>query len=134
MVLTTTLAFNGFFDFSEGVGYTVGGDAVYMNEEFSLGGGTIATTRILTFINKDKTKASSTVDNWNSAFGEEYFLVSSTRSSFEKISEEEYIDGIQQEFDAQNIPACAISFCLSIIPKLDSIYSKFYSMTSFVLA
>mmetsp|Transcript_6454 Transcript_6454/g.11458 ORF Transcript_6454/g.11458 Transcript_6454/m.11458 type:complete len:473 (-) Transcript_6454:200-1618(-) len=102
---TTTLAFKGFFASDEGLSYTVGEDAVYTNEEFSFGGGTVATTTILTFTNKDKTKASSTYDNWNSAFGDTYFLIGSTRSSLEKLSEEEFIDSIQQEFDAQNVPA-----------------------------
>lgn len=131
---TTTLAFKGFFASDEGLGYTVGEDAVYTNEEFSYGGGTVATTIILTFTNEDKTKASSTYDVWNSAFGDTYFLIGSTRSSLEKISEEEFIDSIQQEFDAQNVPAGESGF-IFVSPRLDqSILTHIpiiYSMTPY---
>ena len=101
----------------EGLGYTVGEDAVYLNEEFSFGGGTAASTTILTFVNEDKTKASSTADNWNSAFGDEYFLLGTSRYTYEKITEEEFIDGIQQEFDAQNVPTGASGF-IFLSPRL----------------
>ncbi len=90
---------------------------MYLNEEFSWGGGTASTTNIITFVNEDKTKASSTADNWNTAYGDEYWLLGTSRYSFEKITEEEFIVGIQQEVDAQNVPTGASGF-IFLSPRL----------------
>jgi len=98
------LAFDKIFAPDAGGGYTVGDDAIYFNEEWTMGGGTAVATKIFTFTNADKTKASMTIDTFNKAFGDEYFFIGSSRIAYEKISEEEYIKGIQEEFDAQNVP------------------------------
>lgn len=97
------LAFSQFFPANDGIGYTVGEDALYFDQEWTMGGGTLASSQIFTFTNANKTKAAGSSNTYNTLF-DEYFLISISRGAYEKISEEEFIDSMQKEFEVQNVP------------------------------
>lgn len=101
--LNGALAYSGFTNNSEGTGVTFGEDVAYFSTTFRIGGGVVGFTNTLTFTNEEKTRAALTVDSWNKAFDTAY-LIGTRRGDYTKITEEEFLDGLQQEWDANQVP------------------------------
>lgn len=101
--LNGALAYSGFTNNSEGTGVTFGEDVAYFSTTFRIGGGEVGFTNTLTFTNEEKTRAALTVDSWNKAFDTAY-LIGTRRGDYTKITEEEFLDGLQQEWDANQVP------------------------------
>ena len=101
--LSGVLEEDGFTDVSFGTTYGISDDVIYTSQNFEVGGGIIGYSTTLTFTNKAKTTAALTLDAWNK-FNDDAILIGTRRATYEKVTEEEYLNEIVRLWDKNNVP------------------------------
>lgn len=90
------------FQPSGGIGTPIGGDTIFTSSYGSNTGGESTISKVWTFTNKAKTMADAQRSQYNT-FGDVSILIGSTKLQYTKITEEEFIQGVQDEWAAKNV-------------------------------
>lgn len=92
------------FNPSSGFGIPIGEDTIFTSSYGENNGGTSTASKVWTFTNKAKTMADAQRSQYNT-IGDVSVLIGSSKIKYMKITEEEFIQGIQDEWTAQNVQA-----------------------------